>query len=121
MNNSEPPKPIPIYVARNEIKDVTEQIVMARKKFLLFFSQITGEKADIPGYWKPPIRYTVFEKRNQKESLEGNYKEQRKFAVDGTEHMVRTTDQNFYTGEYYQHYLNFRDRWRKMFHRKNIL
>ena len=37
--------------------------------------------------------YTFLEKRNQKKSLEGKYKEKQKIAIDGTEHTVRTTDQ----------------------------
>ena len=36
--------------------------------------------------------FTLSEDKNQRKVLEGKYKEQPKIAIDGTEHMVRTTD-----------------------------
>ena len=94
LNVSEPPKPIPIYVARNEKTKVTEHITMAGKKIIPFCaSQMSPKKRPVKrvsGYFHYP--YTFSEKRNQKISLEGKYKEQPRIAIDGTEHTVRTAD-----------------------------
>ena len=49
MEVSVPPKQIPNYVALNEKGDVTDCIVMAKKKNLLFILQINRKKTDKAG------------------------------------------------------------------------
>ena len=51
LHISVPPKEIPIYVARNEKREVMDQIIMdrKRKRVLLHVTQITKEKAGKSG------------------------------------------------------------------------
>ena len=88
------PKQIPIFETQNEKIEVMNHIyiLMARKIKIPFFKSLESTK-------KRPIKpvsenfqypYTFFEKRKQKKLFEGKYKQKPRFALDSTEHTVRT-------------------------------
>ena len=89
-----PPKQIPIHVARNEKGEVTDHVIMAKKrKFPCSSSHKSPKRKPIrPVSGNFQYLYTFLEKRNHKKSLEGMYKEQQRNTIDGTEHTIRTTD-----------------------------
>ena len=61
---------------------------------VLRVTSIAKKKAVQSRQCELPIR--IIEKRNQKESLEGKYKEQLRIAADGTKHTVRTADHKIF-------------------------
>ena len=98
LNVSEPWKQKPIYVARNKKGEVTDHIIMARKRKTPCCASRKSPKRRPVKPVSENFQYpcTFSEKRNQKKSLEGKYKEQPRIAIDGTEHTVRSVDK-FYT------------------------
>ena len=76
LNVSVPPKQIPMYMTRNEKGEVTDHMIVARKRK-------TPCCASHPSPWRKPINlvsenfqypYTFFEKRNHKNHWNGNTK-----------------------------------------------
>ena len=91
------PKQIPIYVGRNEKREVTHHILTAEKKVsLLHVSQFTEEETGKAGYWKLPISIYDFREKIRIKSLkEEKYEEQPKIDFGVTQHMFRTAHNRF--------------------------
>ena len=94
LNVSVPPKQILSYVARNEKGEVMDHIIMARKRKIPFCASHKSPKRRPvkPVSENFPYPYIFFEKRNQKKSLLEKNKKQSRNAKNGTEHTVRTAD-----------------------------
>ena len=94
-----PPKYIPIYVARNKKSEATDHIIMAKntKTPCCASHRLPKRRPVKPVSENFQYPYTFFEKRKLGKLLEAKYKEQRRIAIDGTKHTVRTADKKFFT------------------------
>ena len=79
LNFSVPGRQIPIYVAQNEKREVTDHIIMASKSKTLCYTSHKSPKRRSVKAVSVSIQwpYTLFEKRNQTYHWKGNMKNKR--------------------------------------------
>ena len=86
------PKQIPMYVGRNEKRELSDHIFLAKREVpCCSTNKSLNRRPAKPVSGNVLQSYAFFEKENQKKSLR-KYREQPEKAIDGPEHTVRRAD-----------------------------